>query len=102
MSAWLAVLLLAIVAAAVVGMIPLRRYADREWAEHVRRQRIAAMPEFQRISKAFVELQIAIVDSFTPAMQEVAAALARLAGAFPRAPWHVRALRRVTFGRWPR
>lgn len=102
MSAWLALLLVAIVVAAAVGMVPLRRYADREWAEHVRRQRIAAMPEFQRIAKAFVELQITIVDRFTPALQEVGAALARLAEAFPRAPWHVRALRRVTFGRWPR
>jgi hypothetical protein len=36
-STGLAVSLLLIIAAAVVGMVPLRRHADRQWAEHQRR-----------------------------------------------------------------
>lgn len=104
MSAWLAVLLIAIVVAAVAGMVPLRRYADREWREHLRRQQIAAMPEFQRIVKGLVEFKIAVRDQMTPALVRAMAAVAdltvALGGKFPPRPCWKRVLDRLYVGRW--
>lgn len=97
MSPWLAIFLVTIVLAAAAGVVPLRRAADQQWADHVRRTRIAATPEYKRIAKGFVELQLVIHDSFTPALMRAAAAAADLAKALDalRPPWWKRVLYRI-------
>jgi len=98
MTAWLAVLLVGIVLAAAIGIVPLRRYADRQWAEHVRRQRIMTLPEVQQIKANFIQFQIVLRDSFAPAMEKAVAALAEFGkalDALPRPTWRQRIARRV-------
>lgn len=97
MSAWLAAAEVAVVTAAVVGAVFLRRHADREW----RRRQIAALPAFQEVAANFVRFQIVLRDAMTPSLQEAARAVARLGQALgelpplPREPWWRRALIRV-------
>ena len=99
MSAWLAAAEVAVVTAAVVGAVFLRRHADREWAEIKRRQQIAlALPQMQQMAKALIQVRITIQDSFTPALREAVASIAELGAALdalPRLPWHKRAWLRV-------
>ena len=62
---WLYALLLAVIAAAFVGMLWLRRKADEAWRAH--RMRVLTRP----MADAFLRFQIDFVDRVTPALQQV-------------------------------
>ena len=86
MSAWLAVLLAALVLGAAIGIVPLRRYQDRQWAEHLARQRVMASPAYRKVAANFVRFQLVLRDSFTPALQQAAAAIAKFGAALDALP----------------
>ncbi len=83
---WLYVVLVVLVVAAAVGIVPLRRYQDRQWAEYVARERyrhfrtrwIVAMPAMVKIAADFERLQKQIGEALMPATGEAVKAIARL------------------------
>lgn len=56
----------AVIAAAIAGMFPLRRAADRSWRLHV------------AIVRPWVQFQMSIRDQLTPALRRMAAAVAEM------------------------
>ena len=82
----LAIFLVALVLAAAIGVVPLRRYQDRQWADHLARQRVMASASYREVAANFVRFQIVLRDSFTPALQQAAAAIAKFGDALDALP----------------
>lgn len=79
---------IALIVAFVVG-VPLVTWGlicEQERCDRERRLRkfLAQSPEAQRIKAAFVQIQIQITDSFTPALQKTALAMAEFGAALDR------------------
>jgi hypothetical protein len=78
MSAWLAVAEVALVLAAAVGAVYLKRAGERAWTRHLIRRRL------ERFNKAMVKVTITLCDDFTPAMKRAADAFAKFGEALDR------------------
>ena len=69
--------LLAVILAATVGTVHLKRASDAAWRRHLLPRRMAPLRTrfaMERIERNFIELRITIADSLTPALARVAAA----------------------------
>jgi len=98
MIPWLATIEVAVILAALVGTVLLRRHADRAWAEHLARQRVMASPPYQKLAKDLIQFKITLRDALTPAMVEAAKALSQFAtavDALPRPTWRQRVALRI-------
>ena len=82
----LAIFLVALLLAAATGIVPLRRHQDRQWADHLARQRVMASPAYREIAANFIRFRFVLVDAFTPALQEAAARLGELSKALDALP----------------
>lgn len=92
---WLYLFECAVVAAAAAGVPWMKRAGEREW----QRRRVLLLME--PMAKAFVEMQIALRDAFTPVLQRSMAALQELAQAFAREDVVSAELVRLTLGGRP-
>lgn len=87
MTAVLYVSLLAVLAAAVPLTVWLKREGDRDWAAYQRRRSFAS--QFAAISASWAAVSVSIVANFQPfiaAMNDAAAATARLADTLATLP----------------
>lgn len=101
MNIYLALAEVALVIAAAVATVHLKRAGEREWAMYRLRQnraQILASPQVQQLAKDLVRFQVVLRDAFTPSMREAAQALSRLGlalDALPRPTWRQRIAMRV-------
>lgn len=110
------VVLVALVVVASVGVVPLRRYQDRQWAEYLARERfkhyrqryVMGMPAMVKLAADFERVGNQLREAMMPSMQRMAETMAGLAPklealgvAYRELPWWRRVWWRIQ-GRFTR